>query len=129
MKICDEPQEEITRVAFEASREVLPEDFTFDDMRKQLGHWRLRGIFDNDKCVGAIMDNEGIVHISVLPEARRQWASRNLLKQAIHGAMIDGKVSTFVFNGDRERAKFAERLGFIRKTENDEVARYDYVIH
>ena len=129
MNIKDSPQDEITRVAFMASSEVFPDDFTFDDMREQLGHWRLRGIFDDDKCVGAIMDYEGIVHISVLPEARKRWASRKLLKQAIHGAMIDGKVCTLVYNGDSERAKFAERLGFVRTQANDEVVRYDYVIH
>ena len=129
MRLSLDPRDEIRRVAFDASRERFPDEFTFDDMVDMLGHWRIRGIFDQGKCIGVVADHEGVVHVSILPEFRKRWATRNVLKEAIQGAMIDGKASTYLLSGDDYRAKFAERLGFMKTAEVNGVERYDYVCH
>jgi GNAT superfamily N-acetyltransferase len=113
MRLDDVPQPVIRRVAYEASLERLPDEMTLTGFLMALHGWRFRGLFRGATCIGAVMDRDGVVHISILPDYRKRWAGAGIIKEIISSARSNGRLRTFVAQGDTFRAEFARRLGFV----------------
>jgi hypothetical protein len=45
--------------------------------------WDVKAIVRDDKTIGAIFSKSGEVHVSILPEWRRKWLTKGLLRQII----------------------------------------------
>lgn len=65
-------------VATDWSRPVAYEEY-----EKALADWTVRPIVKDDKCIGAAYFKDGEVHVSVLPEWRKRWANRTLLRDLL----------------------------------------------
>lgn len=84
-------------------------NFSFDDYKKTLSDWNVKGICRNDEIIGAAYFKDGEVHVSVLPEWRRRWATRGLLKQLF----ADKNSFTRIMPGHEYMYDIFTRLGFV----------------
>ncbi|MFA5186980.1 MAG: hypothetical protein WC551_10910 [Patescibacteria group bacterium] len=70
--------------------------------------WVMRALVRDGVCIGAVFTKDDEIHVSVLPEWRRKWATKGLLKQLIGGQ----KVTTRVTPGHDYMYGILHRLGF-----------------
>ncbi len=82
---------------------------TFEIYRQALQDWDLMAIMRDDTCIGAAYLKDGEVHVSVLPEYRRRWATKGLLRQLFS----QPRVTTRVTPGHDYMHDILERLGFV----------------
>lgn len=80
----------------------------FEDYAQAVSEWDIKAIVRNDKCIGAAYFNGDELHVSILPEWRRRWATRGLLN-ALFGT---ARVTTRVTPGHEYMHDVLERLGF-----------------
>ena len=94
------------RVGYEATEWSAP--MAFDDYAKAVADWDIKAIVRDDKCIGAAYFNGDELHVSVLPEWRRKWATRGLLK----ALFAKDRITTRVTPGHEYMNGILERLGF-----------------
>ena len=94
------------RVGYEATDWSAP--IAFEDYARAVDGWDIKAIMRDDKCIGAAYFNDGELHVSILPEWRRRWATKGLLK-ALFGT---ARVTTRVTPGHEYMHGILERLGF-----------------
>jgi hypothetical protein len=82
----------------------------FDAYCEALEPCRVQAIVRNQQCIGALYRLGDEVHVSVLPDYRRRWASKGLLKQIFSGA----RVTTRVVPGHEYMYDILTRLGFVQ---------------
>lgn len=77
---------------------------------QSLENWEVKAIVRNGECIGAayFLDNE--VHVSILPEWRRRWMTRGILKELFSR----GKMRTRVTPGHEYMHGILNRLGFVQ---------------
>ena len=80
----------------------------FEDYAQAVDGWDIKAIVRDDKCIGAAYFNGGELHVSILPEWRRRWATKGLLKTLFGAA----QVTTRVTPGHEYMHGILERLGF-----------------
>jgi hypothetical protein len=56
---------------------------SFDDHVKRANGWNVNLIERDGQPIGAMFEKNGEVHCSILPEWRRKWLTKGLLKQII----------------------------------------------
>lgn len=83
-------------------------DVSFDEYKKALSDWIVKGIYRDGDCIGAAYFNKGEVHVSVLPEWRKKWVTRGLLKQLF----ADKNSFTRIMPGHEYMYDIFHRLGF-----------------
>jgi GNAT superfamily N-acetyltransferase len=83
---------------------------TFDEYLNIAASWQVQLIVRDGEPIGAIFRKDGETHISVLPEWRRRWLSRGLLKKLLADTRL-----TRVENGHDFMYGVLERLGFRRQ--------------
>lgn len=94
------------RVGYEATDWATP--IAYEDYEKAVEGWDVKAIIRNDKCVGAAYFNGDELHVSILPEWRRKWATRGLLATLF----AKDRVTTRVTPGHEYMNSILERLGF-----------------
>lgn len=100
------------RIGFKATDWASPIDF--DEYVALLTGWDVQLIERDDEPIGAAYFKDGEVHVSVLPEWRRRWATKGILK-----TLFDhDKVFTKVAAGHDHMFGILERLGFTRTSGN-----------
>lgn len=98
---------EALRVGFEATDWTQPMDYS--DYLTAIKDWSVRGIVRDDKTIGAVYRKGDEVHVSILPEWRRKWATRGLLDEILTGE----RVVTRVTCGHEYMVDVLARLGFV----------------
>lgn len=93
-------------------RDTLEGRISFEDFCNYFEDWTFEYIYKGPVLIGASFHKDGFIHVAIFHEYRKRWAKRNLIKQLISNAMIDGKAYTTVFKNDEYRTTFAKRLGF-----------------
>lgn len=81
---------------------------TFDEHVKCAEGWDVRLIERDGKPIGAVFEKDGEVHCSILPEWRRRWLTKGLLKQLTE---VPG-LHTRVDEGHEHMYGILGRLGF-----------------
>lgn len=56
---------------------------SFDEHVERAKDWRVRLIERDGAPIGAMFEKDGEVHCSILPEWRRKWLTKGLLKQIV----------------------------------------------
>lgn len=80
--------------------------------RKVMDDWDVKAIVRDDKCIGAAYFSGDEVHVSILPEWRKKWATKGLI-----AALLKGRVTTRVTPGHEYMHGILQRLGFAQQGE------------
>jgi hypothetical protein len=80
----------------------------FDVYRAAMSDWVVKEIRKDNQTIGAAYRKDDEVHVSILPEWRRLWATRGVLRQLFEGP----KVTTRVTPGHDYMYDILKRLGF-----------------
>ena len=99
------------RMGYEATDWINP--ISFDKYCTAMRDWTVQAIVRDDLPIGSFFKKDDEVHVSVLPEWRRIWATKGLLREIFNGA----KISTRVTEGHRYMYGILSRLGF-KEVEN-----------
>lgn len=100
------------RVGYEATSWTHP--VQFEDYAAAVENWTIKAIVKDGACIGAAYFNNGEVHVSVLPNWRRKWATKGLLKELFAGE----NVWTRVTPGHDYMYSILQRLGFVKVADN-----------
>jgi len=104
-KLVDD-RETALRVGYEATDWNVP--VSFEDYRASVKDWIIKAIKRDDKVIGAAYRKDDELHVSILPEWRRVWVTKGLLKELFSGP----KVTTRVTRGHDYMYDILKRLGF-----------------
>ena len=80
----------------------------FARYKDALNDWAVKAIMRDDVCIGAAYFKDGEVHVSILPEWRRKWATRGLVKQLF----ADTAAFSRIMPGHEYMFDIFRRLGF-----------------
>ena len=86
------------------------EPTTFEQYLDVSASWQVELVVRDGEPIGAVFRKDGETHVSILPEWRRKWLSRGLLKK-----LLAGTRRTRVENGHEFMYGILERLGFRRE--------------
>lgn len=97
-------------LAYLTCKDVFP-GISFDIFCRMFLFWEVKPILRYDKYIGVVLQKDSEVHIGILPEFRKKSFGK-WLGSLIQSCMINGAVTTVVPLGDRDKLRFAERLGW-----------------
>ena len=104
--------------------EILEKGINFGDFCRYFDTWNFDYIYRDGELIGASFHKDGFVHVVISPLARKQWAKKNMIKQLISNAMVNGIAYTTAYRNDQYRTTFAQRLGF-RLIQDGEIQTYE----
>lgn len=104
--------------------EILEKGINFGDFCRYFDTWNFDYIYRDGELIGASFHKDGFMHVAIDPSRRKTWAKKNMIKQLISNAMVDGKAYTTAFRNDEYRTTFAKRLGF-RLIQDGEIQTYE----
>lgn len=84
------------------------EPIAFEDYCSAVKDWTIKAIKRDDHVIGAVYKKDDELHVSILPEWRRIWVTKGLLKQLFNGS----KITTRVTSGHDYMYDILKRLGF-----------------
>jgi len=82
---------------------------SYKQYKNGLADWTVKAIVRDETCIGAAYFKDGEVHVSVMPEWRKKWATRGLLDQLF----ADEKAFTRIMPGHEYMYGIFHRLGFV----------------
>jgi hypothetical protein len=94
------------KIGFQATDWSIP--ISYADYTDVLQTWEVKAIVRNDTCIGAAYFKDGEVHVSVLPEWRRRWATRGVLAELF----AHENAHTRIMPGHEYMYDIFDRLGF-----------------
>jgi len=97
---------EALQVGYAATDWSHPMDF--DAYAAAVADWDVRAIERDGQCIGAAFFKDDEVHASVVPEWRKRWATKGVLKELF----AKGRVTTRVTPGHEYMNDILKRLGF-----------------
>lgn len=101
-------RDQALRVGFEATDWSRPIDFAW--FQQAMEDWDVRAIQRDGEYIGAVFSRGSELHVSVLPQWRRKWVTKGLLRE-----LFDGKlVTTRVMPGHDYMYDILARLGFVQ---------------
>lgn len=56
---------------------------SYEQYQTAMKDWAVQAIERDGECIGAVYKKDGEVHVSVLKEWRKQWATKGLLRQIL----------------------------------------------
>jgi len=84
-------RESALRVGYEATDWSAP--VLFEDYRNSVKDWIIKAIKRDDEIIGAVYRKDDELHVSVLPQWRRVWVTKGLLRQLFDGSRVTTKVT------------------------------------
>lgn len=87
------------------------------------GTYELAYMMNGEHVMGVAMRKRGALHIGVLPEWRKRWATRSLVRRIVEWAAETGKVWTRVAQGNEAGEKLVRQVGFELNGERFELNR------
>lgn len=89
------------------------EDYiSYEDYANIAADWNVRLISKGETAIGAIYSKNGETHVSILPEWRKRWLTKGLLKEILADMQF-----TRVADGHDFMYSILERLGFKRQAD------------
>jgi hypothetical protein len=104
--VLTDDRELALRVGYDATDWNTPP--SFEGYRQAVEGWIIKAIVRDGECIGALYRKGTEVHASILPQWRRVWATRGLLRQIFDGPVVTTKVSP----GHDHMYGILKRLGF-----------------
>lgn len=83
---------------------------TFDEYAQALSDWTVHALRQGDELIGAVFKKDGEIHVSVLPQWRKRWATKGLLRK-----LLAPPVKTRIANGHDYMRGILLRLGFVEQ--------------
>jgi hypothetical protein len=105
-------------------KERFPEDYSLWKFQTDFKDWYFEYIYKDNRCIGATISRNGYIHIGIIPEYRKKWATKNEIRFLISSSMKDGVAKTTIFRDDQFRINFAKRLGF-KMIEDKDIQTYE----
>lgn len=99
-------RESALRVGYEATDWSAP--LSFDDYCNSLKDWIVNAIIRDNEVIGAVYRKDEELHVSILPQWRRVWATKGLLRQLFDNP----KTTTKVAPGHDYMYNILKRCGF-----------------
>lgn len=81
-----------------------------DSYRAFLKDWSVQAIMRDGACIGAVFRRGDELHVSVLPEWRRRWLTKGLVRNLFGSATTRTRVTL----GHEYMHDILRRLGFVR---------------
>jgi GNAT superfamily N-acetyltransferase len=81
---------------------------SFDDYCRAVEDWEIKTIVRDGVCIGAAYRKGDEIHVSIVPEWRRKWVTKGLLRALFTGP----RVTTQVAAGHDYMYDILNRLGF-----------------
>lgn len=107
------------RIGYEATDWSQP--ISYEDYCELLQGWDVSLLKRGDEVIGTLFRKDGEVHVSILPEWRKRWVTRGLLRQILAGDNVTTRVTPgheYYMHG------ILKRLGFVQKGEKWALHRY-----
>ena len=94
---------------------------SYEDYEAIAADWDLKLIVRDDTPIGAIYSKNGETHVSILPEWRKRWLTKGLLKEILADMQFTkvAKGHDFIYN-------ILERLGFKRQSDGTVARESEY---
>jgi RimJ/RimL family protein N-acetyltransferase len=73
--------------------------------------WTVKALMRGDECIGAVYFRGDELHVSVVPEWRKRWATRAVLQNLFAAP----RVTTRVTPGHEYMHGILQRLGFVQQ--------------
>jgi hypothetical protein len=86
---------------------------SYEQYKQAMLDWSVKGIVRNGSLIGAAYFKNDEIHVSVLPEWRRRWATKGVLKQLFANHTVTTKVTP----GHEYMHGILGRLGFVKRGE------------
>jgi len=83
-------------------------EMSYDDYVKFASDWDVKAISREGSVIGAVYSKNGETHVSILPEWRKRWLTKKLLKDLLANTTI-----TRVTPGHDFMYNILTRLGFV----------------
>lgn len=99
-------REEALKAGFEATDWHIP--MTFDDYLQVTADWDVKAIAKQNQIIGAVYNKDGETHVAILPDWRRRWLSKSVLKDLLAKTTV-----TRVTPGHEYMYNVLGRLGFV----------------
>ena len=90
-----------------------PTPIRYDFYEKALADWDVKAVMRDNECIGAVYFKDSEVHASILPDWRKKWATKGILKEMF----AQDKVSTRVTPGHEYMYGILSRLGFTQQND------------
>lgn len=87
---------------------------SFDVYRNAMAEWEIQAIVRDNQPIGAVYRKDDELHVSVLPEWRRKWITKGVLRELFNRP----KVVTRVASGHDYMYDILGRLGFRQTADN-----------
>lgn len=98
------------RVGFEATHWHVP--VSFDQYLDISKDWDVKAVERDGQVIGAVYSKDGETHVSILPEWRRRWLTKSLLKD-----LLAATAFTRVTPGHDFMYGVLDRLGFVQQAD------------
>lgn len=89
-----------------------PEPIDYEEYLAISNDWQVYVIIRDERPIGALFKKNGETHVSILPNWRRRWATKGLLKEILSDMRF-----TRVAEGHDFMYGILERLGFTRQSD------------
>lgn len=106
------------RVGYQATDWSHP--VAWDDYERSLSAWDVRAVMRHGECIGAAYFHDGEVHVSILPQWRRRWVTKQVLRQLF----AQPGVRTKVMPGHDHVPDILRRLGFVQMANGEFVKEH-----
>lgn len=87
---------------------------SFDVYRNAMENWKIQTIVRDNQPIGAVYRKNDELHVSILPEWRRKWVTKGILRELFNRPKIVTQVAT----GHDYMYGILHRLGFKPTTSN-----------
>ena len=94
------------RIGYEATDWSAP--ISFETYCAAVKDWVVKAIKRDDLIIGAVYYKDDELHVSILPEWRRLWVTKGILRQLFSGPRVTTKVTP----GHEHMYGILKRLGF-----------------
>lgn len=86
---------------------------SLEAFRRTAAGWELALLMAGAEVVGAATRRGGELHIGILPDWRKRWATRGFIRDIIAWAAESGPVRTGVMHGNAIGKRLVEGVGFV----------------
>ncbi len=97
----------------------------FQQFAAMVCDWDIEPIIVDGRVVGGVMTRGDEIHVGVIPEGRRRWLTRSLVRKTLGHVMNRyGRATTKVMRDNAAGHQFVTRLGFRKCAEDADLVYY-----
>ena len=105
-------REETINCIIKGSGFTLPSELVSQSLEED--GWTVHPVFFQDKLIGGIIEKEGSIHTSIVPEYQKKWNPRPYIKSILYPALLKYKILySDALKNDSRAIRWLTKLGFI----------------